>query len=146
MPEGKVLIPWLLSIAAICAGLWQYVDKTAQSNREPFLRAQLALVIETSEVVSTLATATDSDKWNVARARFWVLYYGPLAIFEDKAILDSMVEIGKLLPRPGTPVPALPYSVLRTKVLRLDQDARDLILRAWRLKPSDLGLETKLAN
>jgi hypothetical protein len=132
----KTAIPWVLTLITLSVGIWQYVDKAAQANREPFLRQQLALAVETSEVVATLATTTDPAAFETARARFWVLYWGPLAFVEDWNVETSMVAIGKAVPEPGTPVPPLPLSALEVPSLNLAHALRDLSLDAWN---ADLG-------
>ena len=139
--DFKTLVPWVLTLATIGIGIWQYVDKTAQANREPFLREQLRFAVETSEVVGRLATTTDADQWEKDRLRFWAIYYGPLAIFENNRVEADMVEAGKIVPRPGSPVPPLPYNVLQANALHLDHEFRKLILEAWRVDMADLGMK-----
>ncbi|MEX0346727.1 MAG: hypothetical protein AB3N20_17520 [Rhizobiaceae bacterium] len=56
----KTAIPWLLSIATIAIGIWQYADKQAQANRTPFLEKRLQLVFEASDTGATLATTVDA--------------------------------------------------------------------------------------
>ena len=73
--DWKVAIPWFLSLVTVAVGIWQYADKQAQANREPFLRKQLDLIFEASDTVSLLANSTNPEAWEKARARFWVLYW-----------------------------------------------------------------------
>ena len=57
--DWKIAVPWVLSLATVAIGVWQYADKQAQANREPFLKKQLELVFEASETVARLANVTD---------------------------------------------------------------------------------------
>ncbi len=140
MWDWKIVVPGLLTFATLCVGIWQYVDKAAQANREPFLRQQLALAVEASEVAGTLAASSDPQKWQAAQARFWVLYWGPLAIVENIEVEQRMVEFGKLVPRPGTEVPKLPMPGLTQAALRLDYALRTMILTAWKIDLSHLQM------
>lgn len=130
--DTKTYVPWLLAVTTILIGIWQYSDKQLQSNREPFLREQLRLVQEATEVVATLANTTDSEEWQTKRARFWVLYWGPLGMVEDRSIVQAMVEAGNIIPKTEQrEVPELPLSALRQTALRLSHSARDLVLASW---------------
>ncbi len=145
--DWKSAIPWVLSLLAVLVGIWQYADKQAQANREPFLRKQLELIFEASDTVSTLANTTDTEVWKKARTRFWVLYWGPLGIVEDNRIAKCMIEAGKIVPQPQADVPALPITNLRTTSIRLSHVARDFVLGNWdvdlpRLQPASTGTGT----
>jgi hypothetical protein len=129
--DWKIFVPWVLTVATAGIGIWQYADKQAQTNREPFLREQLKLVFEASEAVSKLATLTDAAEWEKARTDFWVLYWGPLGIVEDPAVAKCMIKAGALVPRPGQPVPPLPLASLEPHSIRLSHAARDLVLDSW---------------
>ena len=96
--EPTVVIPWLLSLVTIGVGIWQFADKTAQANREPFLTRQLELCFEASDAGATLATETDPVLWEKARKSFWRLYWGPLSVVEDSAVEGAMVKLGRLVP------------------------------------------------
>ena len=130
--DWKIGIPWALSLATVAIGVWQYADKQAQANREPFLKRQLELVFEASETVSVLANSTDPIAWEKARARFWVLYWGPLSIVEDNRIVTCMVVAHKMVPEPQVKItPELPLTALQTTSLSLAHVARDFILESW---------------
>ncbi|HET9538690.1 MAG TPA: hypothetical protein VFP43_25640 [Mesorhizobium sp.] len=130
--DWKVAIPWFLSLVTVAVGIWQYADKQAQANREPFLRKQLDLIFEASDTVSLLANSTNPEAWEKARARFWVLYWGPLGIVEDNRIARCMIEASKLVPAPEVKTtPDLPVTALHTTSIRLCHVARDFILNNW---------------
>jgi hypothetical protein len=80
---------------------------------------RLALYIEAADVAATIATAETGDPARKkAEARFWVLYYGPLAAVEDTnpVIIDpvkreewtvakAMVKFGDALKDPNKLAP-----------------------------------------
>ena len=130
--DWKILIPWLLSVATIAIGIWQYTSTQAQANREPFLKKQLDLVFEATDVVSTLANTTDPKLWEEKRARFWQLYYGALGVVEDPQVQQAMADAGRLIPATEDPTPpTLPLMKLRPNSLKLSHAARELILESW---------------
>lgn len=131
--DWKTTVPWLLSIATIGIGIWQYADKQAQANREPFLQQQLKLVFEATEVVSVLANTTDPKTWGEKRERFWVLYWGPLGVVESRLVARCMKLAGTKIPKPGEPIPELPMEQLDAISLALSHAARDLILSSWQV-------------
>jgi len=130
--DWKATIPWLLSLATIAIGIWQYADKQAQANREPFLREQMKFLFEASDVVSTLASTTDAKTWQDARARFWVLYWGPLSLVEDIPVERCMVKAGALVPPPEiAETPELPLKKLQNISYELAHLARNLVIQSW---------------
>jgi hypothetical protein len=131
MFDWKVFVPWMLTLATLIAGIWQYADKQAQANREPFLLKQLDLVFEASQTVSVLSNSTDSAAWEKARVRFWELYWGPLGLVEDGAVERCMRQAGLIVPQPGTNPGTLPLTKLRSVSLELSHAARDLVLESW---------------
>ena len=131
--DWKSVIPWLLSIATILIGIWQYADKQAQANREPFLKEQLKLVFEASDVVSTLANTTDAKTWAEKRERFWILYWGQLGVVESRLVSRCMQTAGLMIPKPGDPAPPLPMRKLEDISLGLSHAARELILASWQV-------------
>ncbi len=131
--DWKSIVPWLLSTVTIAIGIWQYADKQAQANREPFLRKQLELVFEASATVSMLATTADEAEWRKAQARFWVLYWGPLGIVENQAVVNCMKKTGLAVGAPGSPTPLLPLSALQGVSLALATAARELVLESWQV-------------
>lgn len=82
--------------------------------------------------MSLLANSTNPEAWEKARARFWVLYWGPLGIVEDNRIARCMIEASKLVPAPEVKTtPDLPVTALHTTSIRLSHVARDFILNNW---------------
>ena len=85
MSGFTVVIPWLLTLLTAMVGIWQFTAQQRQANRQPFLQKQLELCFQATETAGRLASETDPEEWEKARA---------------------MVEFGNLIPK-GVP-PALP--------------------------------------
>ncbi|TGW06657.1 hypothetical protein EN788_40965, partial [Mesorhizobium sp. M2D.F.Ca.ET.145.01.1.1] len=140
--DWKTFVPWAISIATVLLGIWQYSDKQAQANREPFLKEQTRLLFEASETVSTLANTTDPAVWKNARSRFWTLYWGPLSLVEDVRVENCMVKLGEIIPpTKQAEIPALPFDDLRTASYELAHIARNLMIKSW-----DAKLDMKVTN
>ncbi|MBL29536.1 MAG: hypothetical protein CMM50_18555 [Rhodospirillaceae bacterium] len=138
MQNWAIAIPWLLSILTIAVGGWQFWLKVDQANKEPFLRKQLELAFEASEVAAQLATTTDPETWEEARQGFWKLYWGPLAIVEDRDVEAAMVRFSKVIPDEPAAQITLPVDKLRVPSLELAHATRDLILESWNVKLAPL--------
>ena len=139
-----VVIPWLLSVLTVVAGIWQFSAQQKQSNRQPFLQKQLELCFQASETAGRLATETDPAKWEDARLTFWRLYWGPLSIVEDQAVEAAMVDLGKLIPAQPVAAPKLPMTELNTASYQLAHAVRGLVLASWQVDlPALLGLRQK---
>ncbi len=128
------LISALLAVAAFWFGIVQYIRADAASREQrreadnarldqqkaadevfrrelkretakPLWDKQLALYLEAVENAAVIATTKDVAKRAAAEARFWVLYWGPLAAVEDVGLLKpkateveaAMVRFGKEL-------------------------------------------------
>jgi hypothetical protein len=73
--------------------------------RRSLWEKQLGLYFEASNAAAVIATAIDEDSRKKATAEFWRLYWGPLAVVEDKALLQAkdayverqMVKFGRAL-------------------------------------------------
>jgi len=128
-----VAIPWILSVATVAVGIWQFSAQQGQANRQPFLQKQLELCFQATETAGRLATETDPVKWEDARQTFWRLYWGPLSIVEDQAVESAMVELGKLVPAQPVTAPKLPMSDLDIATYNLAHAVRNLVLTSWRV-------------
>jgi hypothetical protein len=138
--DWKVSVPWLLSVVTVAVGIWQYADKQAQANREPFLKKQLDLVFEASETVSKLANLTDPTEWRKAKDRFWILYWGPLGIVENQKIETCMGKAGRTIPQSSDQnTPSLPLVSLQATSIELSHVAREFILESWNVDLSELS-------
>ena len=126
-----VIVPWMLTLASLTASAWQYNATTSQKNLEPFLKTQLEYTLKATDSLASLAVETDPVKWEESRKTFWKLYWGPLAIVEDKEVEQAMVSAGNLVPKTPVANPALPMNALNSVSLNLAHKARELILRSW---------------
>src|SRR6185503_15691410 len=64
---------------------------------KPFLERQFKLYNEASQVASIIATSDDKAEVKKATKRFWELYYGELALVENKKVEDAMIALGKAI-------------------------------------------------
>ena len=64
---------------------------------KPFLDRQLILYSEATKIAAQVATLGESDAGKVARARFWELFWGELAMVENKDVAGAMMEMGRAL-------------------------------------------------
>lgn len=139
-----VIVSSLIGAATVLLAVAQYREdsrhraRTAELEaRRPFLEKQMELCFQASEAAATLATTTDVDSWEEARATFWMLYWGPLSIVEQplKAggagpVESQMVEIGDALS--ALPAdPELPARKLEQPSYQLAHKCRDLIFDSW---------------
>lgn len=126
-----VFVPWMLTLASLTVSAWQYNATTSQKNLEPFLKTQLEVTLKATDSLASLAVETDPVKWEESRKTFWKLYWGSLAIVEDKAVEQAMVVAGNLVPKTPVANPALPMSSLNSASLNLAHKGRELILKSW---------------
>ncbi len=113
--ETLKLLAALGAILSFLWGIWVWRDKSAQelaharieaqrlaeSHRieatKPFLERQLKLYTEASQVAAVLATSTEAAELLRATERFWELYWGELALVENKEVQAAMVALGRAL-------------------------------------------------
>ena len=133
MKNWTIILPWILGLITLSTGIWQYADKSAQSNKAPFLEKQLEISFEASDVAARLATETDPTKWEEARKDFWRLYRGPLGIVEDPRVEAAMVALGKIVPKRADENLELPMATLEQPSLQLALATRSLILGSWKV-------------
>jgi hypothetical protein len=98
-----LVAPWLLSLGTALVGIWQFRAGQSQANKRPFLEQQLAISIEATDTVARLATETDPEEWDKARQAFWRLYWGRLALVEDRGVEARMVQFGRKRARLQSP-------------------------------------------
>lgn len=101
---------------------------TTESRRieatRPFLEKQLALYSEATCVCARIASSETPDGASVAR--FWELYWGELALVENRDVESAMVDYGNALQ-------FMPEdrSELRHRSLRLAAVCRTSLARSW---------------
>lgn len=64
---------------------------------KPFLERQLKLYTEATQAAATLATSKKPEELDSASKKFWSLYWGELALVEDKRVEAAMVQFGRAL-------------------------------------------------
>jgi hypothetical protein len=111
--------------------LYQFGEQERDAARRPFLEKQLAACEEAAQIAGSLATETDLGKWEVQRQKFWALYWGPMALFEDPTVEYRMVLFGQNLPTGSISQSDLPMRSLTRGSLEIAHAARDLIAQSW---------------
>jgi hypothetical protein len=64
---------------------------------KPFLERQLTLYAEATKIASQVATQGNSESGKKALARFWELYWGELALVENRSVEAAMKRMGDAL-------------------------------------------------
>lgn len=131
--DWKLFVPWVLTLLTVSVGIWQYADKQAQTNRDPFLRKQLEVMFSASAATAQLATLRDPAEWMKARDAFWLLYTGPMVLVEDPKVAAAMIAFGKAVDAAGLPPDTLPRRELLPLSIDISVAARSLILKSWQV-------------
>ncbi len=113
----------------------------------PFSEKQIQLYFEASEAAATIATSSDADAKSRAKSRFWILYWGPLAIVEDAGVKttdqtvvkQSMVNFGHCLNEPGT----CTVSELKIRSLNLAYACRESLANTSDVRFANLKQDKK---
>lgn len=94
----------LVAVSGFLWGIWSYFDQQDQVRETrrieatmPFLQLQLSLYTEATRVTAFIATAGDGTDTATERERFWQLYWGELALVEDKRVEAAMRRYGNCL-------------------------------------------------
>jgi hypothetical protein len=115
----------------IAAERAKIVLEQQQANRRPFLQKQLEICFEAVDAASRLATETSATELEIARLKFWRLYWGPLSIVENREVEGAMVALGKIVPPQPISSPKLPMVSLQNPSYELAHAARDLMSKSW---------------
>lgn len=120
----------------------QHAETRRIEATRPYLERQLKLYTEATQVAARIAT-TDKDNANGdvddavlddplgpstpkdAKARFWQLYWGELALVEDKRVESAMKNYGDALLHNASP------DILRGLSLSLAHACRDSLAESW---------------
>ena len=113
--NGLKIITILGAIASFFWGVYQWREKSTQEleagKREserlvetrkieatkPFLERQLALYAEVTKIAAQVATQGNSESGKKALTRFWELYWGELALVENRSVEAAMKRMGNAL-------------------------------------------------
>jgi hypothetical protein len=139
----------MLSAIAVAVGaIVTYYDTANRELQKPFNDIQLSLCKDASESAATIASLqppsspTQADKlqdpWHQARIRFEQLYWGSLAIVENRNVEQKMVAFRKGMLAQETPAPeskreGQPAGSLQVAALDLAHACRDLVSKTWQL-------------
>jgi hypothetical protein len=120
---------------AFCWGVFQFIatqSAQAETRRieatKPFLERQLKLYTEATQTTAMLATSNKTEELDAARGKFWSLYWGELALVEDKKVEAAMVQLGRALERGEVGLQLQQYS------LALAHACRDSLAASWGVK------------
>src|SRR5260370_40608235 len=93
--------------ALVVAGGWTAysytTNRTLQTRsagieaKKPFLQKQLDFYVDVSSIVAVLVNSKDPAELAKAKEHFWDLYWGPLRVFEDTRLRDSMDRMAQCL-------------------------------------------------
>ena len=136
MPKSlEAWIKILTLVGAVVAFIWgayQFLStQRAQADTRrieatrPFLDRQLKLYTEATQAAATLATSASEKELSEARQRFWALYWGELALVEDKRVEAAMVQLGRALEQGKA------GSALQGLSLELAHACRDSLAESW---------------
>lgn len=114
-------------------GLWKYSDSVENQFRKPLWEKQIALYFDATSAAATLASSSDPQTLQDAENHFWVLYYGPLALVEDKDVESAMVRFAECLRN------NCEKGELKGLSLRLARVCRESISKSWSIELDDLA-------
>ena len=110
--NGLKIVTVLGAIATFLWGVYQWREKSSQELQarvresehlvetrrieatKPFLERQLALYAEATKIAAQVATQGNSDSGKKALSRFWELYWGELALVENRSVEAAMKRMG----------------------------------------------------
>ena len=129
------VISKLVGIAALVFsalyGVLHYVNDAERESQKPFLDQRLALYLETNETVATITTSNDQKKVQDAKAQFWTLYWGRMAVVENQEVQDAMDSVASCLRRKCT------QKEVRVVLPPLIKASRTSIRESWQVVISD---------
>lgn len=146
--EALKLIGALGALLSFAWGVWVWRDQSntrlqqaraesesaAESRRveatKPFLERQLKLYTEASLVAALIATSNDAAQVAKSTERFWQLYWGELALVENREVEAAMVQYGNALDNPSDRATLRQRSLDLAKACRLSLD-RSWGINAW---------------
>jgi hypothetical protein len=106
----------------------RYAETRRIEATRPFLERQLKLYTEASQVAAKLAAPHDPGESAKARKRFWELYWGELALVEDRDVSAAMVAFGNALRDGGD------RNELELRSLDLAHAFRDSLADSWNVR------------
>jgi hypothetical protein len=141
----KFSLTALASLVVFGVGLFQYIDTSALTAQQPYIKKQMDLCLKASEAAARLATTPDQTIWKKSRDEFEMLHWGPLEIVEEadkkdsqtQPVVDAMKDFRGVLEPLDLQPPALPVSSLLSPSNHIAFACRDLIRSKWSLGLTD---------
>jgi hypothetical protein len=125
--------------AAVLSLYWNF--RSAKSGRQlPFLNKQLEYCFEAVELAGKLAALEDKVQWELAKSRFFQLFWGPLAVVENDDVATAMALLALKIDGAGS---SLPAHSLQAPALGLAHEVRKLLIKSWKIKDLNLVLEPR---
>lgn len=72
-------------------------EQQAHERQKPFVELQMKYYFEAAETAARIPRTSDEAGYRQLVARFWQLYWGPLAVVEDEDVEEAMVAYGQQL-------------------------------------------------
>lgn len=120
-----------------------YVHENRLAFQKQWVSKHIELCVSASETVGALSSRDTEAEWNKDIAKFWQLYWGPLALIEPQPVAQKMVDFGKAL---KTTEFANRFQ-LGPKAIAVSKACRDhidqIMQNDWRFDPSDFLLGLK---
>jgi hypothetical protein len=134
-PALESWIKVLTLVGAVVAFIWggyQFLSNQrsqAETRRieatRPLLDRQLKLYTEATQAAATISTSSSKEEVASAKQRFWSLYWGELALVEDKRVEAAMVQLGRGIEQGKV------GSEIQTLSLNLAHACRDSLAESW---------------
>ena len=105
----------------------------ALNVRNKFLERQTDLYFEASGLASKIATNTSEHDVEEAIVRFNEIYWGELAVVEDRIVEPAMVDFKRLLERGDCS-----KRDLKLSALKLSRALRDSLNKSWKAELSEI--------
>jgi len=138
-------IPYMMTVITISIGIYQYWDKRKQDYRRQIWEEQKQLYFQATKAASRIALFETLDNSLEDRKIFWTLYYGQLAILENRAVELAMKNYGDLLEDMETGTIDYSKSMLQNMSLNLAIACRNSLKETWKpITLDDLKSESKL--
>lgn len=139
------------AIGFILAALFsysQYLDTATRDARKPFLEKQLELCVEASDSAAMIATSPRPSDVKASKVRFDRLYWGSLAIFDNKRIAHAMKEFNSVVTAHWSGGDLASNERAREALRPLSEEiaheCRDLVIASW--FGSDPGMLSRTGN
>lgn len=136
---------FLLSLATVLAGIWQYGDAKAKEYQKVFFDERMRTYIELTETVAKIVTLAPSKERSEAVQRYWQLYFGRVHMVTDAEVEEALHKTSQWIvhcvEKPSSPPDkALCYDVAGNGyALWVANAARNSITQTWNVPLESLG-------